>query len=486
MSEHDRFALAGLREAVARAPLDHAAHRALSAALRQAGDAMEADVEGYAAAAIEAGEPMVIFHLATVFFTAGQKTKAASWYELALMLDPDMAIARRNLASIRFDQGHREEAQAHRDRAYRKQCIHINQALQEQRRVLMPVRYLIPGATNTRIEWFIEYATPDTELPAHDIVFNAVGDPDVEEPLFVPSCDFIETSAKPWLNHPAHVSRTRRDRLPGLLQDIADIEVPPVRRVKSLVAALGALGDPGMTFPLLLRPAASHGGEGLLRIEDPIGLHAIGERSSDAWYLSPFRNYRSADGYFRKYRMIFVDREPYPYHLALSSHWLVHYATAEMLSDPAKCGEERRFLDDPESALGEHGMAAIRAIGQRLDLDYAGVDFTILADGRVLVFEANATMLVHPEAPGPFDYKNPFVSRILGAFETMMANRIAEIAALPGDGTAEIVEILQTGRAVLREQDFDQVRHAFLDGEPCLRAAQGSADPARRHEHHCT
>ena len=421
---------------------------------------MEADVEGYAAAAIEADEPMVIFHLATVFFTAGQKTKAASWYELALMLEPDMAIARRNLASIRFDQGHREEAHAHRERAYRQQCVHITPALHERRRVLMlaaggqgnvPVKYLVPGATNTRIEYFIGYAKPDTVLPAHDIVFNVVGDPDVEEPVFVASCNFIETTAKPWLNHPAHVSRTRRDRLPALLHGIADIETPPVRRIKSLVAALGALGDSGMVFPLLLRPAASHGGDGLIRIEDPMGLHAIDAQPSDAWYLSPFRDYRSTDGYFRKYRMIFVDREPYPYHLAISSHWLVHYATADMLSDPAKCEEERRFLEAPELALGMRGMAAIQAIGRRLDLDYAGVDFTILGDGRVLVFEANATMLVHPEGPGPFEHKNPFIARIFGAFETMMANRIAQAAALPGNGTAEIVEILQAGRPVLRQ-----------------------------------
>lgn len=437
MSESDPFALAGLREAVARSPMDAATHRALSAALRRAGEAMEADIEAYAAAAIEAGEPMVLFQIATVFFTAGQNAKAAAWYELALMLDPDMVIARRNLAAIRFEQGHREEARAHRERAYRQQCVHVIHARQEQRRVLMlaaggqgnvPVKYLVPGATNTRIEYFIEYAAPDTALPAHDLVFNVVGDPDVEEPLFVAACDFIEASAKPWLNHPAHISRTRRDRLPGLLHGIADIEVPPTRRVKSLVAALGALGDAGMVFPLLLRPAASHGGDGLIRIEDPIGLHAIDEQASQSWYLSPFRDYRSADGYFRKYRMIFVDRDPFPYHLALSSHWLVHYATADMLSDPAKCEEERRFLEDPEAALGARGMAAIRAIGRRLDLDYAGVDFTVLEDGRVLVFEANATMLVHPEPPGPFDHKNPFIGRIFAAFESMMANRIGAAA----------------------------------------------------------
>ena len=41
----------------------------------------------------------------------------------------------------------------------------------------------------------------------------------------------------------------------------------------------------------------------------------------------------------------------------------------------------------------------IQHVGQALDLDYGGLDFSILEDGRVLVFETNATMLVHPEDP---------------------------------------------------------------------------------------
>ena len=289
----------------------------------------------------------------------------------------------------------------------------------------VPVRYLLPSQTNTRIECFIEYAAPAPCLPAHDVVFNAVGDPDVEEPLFVASCDFIDSSGKPWLNHPAKVSQTRRDRLPSLLHGIPDIELPPVRRLRDLAAAETAMAESGIGFPLLLRPAASHGGDGLARVDTHGGLRLIDPQGADPWYLCPFRDYRSADGYWRKYRMIFVDRAPHPYHLAISAHWLVHYATANMLSDPAKCAEELRFLEDPAAVLGTRAMAAIRAIGKRLDLDYAGVDFTLLPDGRVLVFEANATMLVHPEPPGPFAFKNRFVDRILAAFESLLTSRIA-------------------------------------------------------------
>ena len=42
----------------------------------------------------------------------------------------------------------------------------------------------------------------------------------------------------------------------------------------------------------------------------------------------------------------------------------------------------------------------------------------------MLLFESNATMLVHPEPPGSrHDGKNPFIDRILLAFEAMVLRR---------------------------------------------------------------
>jgi len=91
-----------------------------------------------------------------------------------------------------------------------------------------------------------------------------------------------------------------------------------------------------------------------------------------------------------------------------------------------KLDEERRFLQDPRAALGERAMNAITAIGQRLDLDYGGIDFTLLPDGQVFVFEANATMLTHYERDsGVLAHKNQHVQHIVDAFEHMLAHRTA-------------------------------------------------------------
>ena len=95
-----------------------------------------------------------------------------------------------------------------------------------------------------------------------------------------------------------------------------------------------------------------------------------------------------------------------------------------MEENPWKIEEEHRFLQDPQAALGPRAMAALAAIGRRLDLDYAGVDFTLLPKGRVLVFEANATMLIHKQGVNSvLAHKNPFVQRIVDAFENLQARR---------------------------------------------------------------
>jgi hypothetical protein len=96
---------------------------------------------------------------------------------------------------------------------------------------------------------------------------------------------------------------------------------------------------------------------------------------------------------------------------------LVHYQTSRTALHREWIVEEQRFLEDPKRAIGERAWRAIGEVGRRLDLDFAGVDFAALPDGRVLLFEANATMYVHPEpSDGPLAHKNSFVQRILEAF----------------------------------------------------------------------
>ncbi|MDB5461514.1 MAG: hypothetical protein JWO72_3255 [Caulobacteraceae bacterium] len=385
----------------------------------------------------ESAEPHAC--LGMIYLAVGIDDGAEHHSRRALALDPGHAVASQTLASILEDRGEAAAARAQLDLAYRRQSLFAQPAPGARLRVLVlatvsagnvPYRLIMPPALYSRLVWYMEYAhsgdTPGPQL--YDLVFNTIGDADLAEPSAAAVARFLKVNGRPLLNDPARVMRTRRDRTPDLLGGLEDVVVP--RTVRLEADALRTVGlaqlarRNGFADGVLVRPIGSHGGQGLLRAADAEELAAITPAEGLDHYLTQYVDYRSQGGLFRKYRVLFVDRRPYPYHQAIAQGWLVHHESSGMDDFAERRAEEARFLADPEGALGARGMAAIRRIGLALDLDYCGVDFSVLPDGRLLIFEANATMLAHGEDPaGPFAHKNPYIERIAQAFQALLARR---------------------------------------------------------------
>ena len=81
--------------------------------------------------------------------------------------------------------------------------------------------------------------------------------------------------------------------------------------------------------------------------------------------------------------------------------------------------EEEAFLQDPARVFNSGHHEALRAIQQRIGLEYFGIDCGLDRCGNLVVFEANASMLVH-EQNEDFPYKALFVLRIKSAFDGML------------------------------------------------------------------
>jgi hypothetical protein len=184
-----------------------------------------------------------------------------------------------------------------------------------------------------------------------------------------------------------------------------------------------------------LRRAGTHGGNDFELAHLMWQVRAFVERHGDScdYYLTPFVDYRSPDGHYRKYRFFYVDGEILPYHLAIGDQWKVHHATTAMARTPWMQEEERTFLENPASVFGETQYAALRAIGETIGLDYFGIDCALDAQGAVVVFEVNACMLAHGDNES-FPYKTASVERIKRAFHAMLG-RIASPKAQNGDET---------------------------------------------------
>ena len=384
----------------------------------------------------------ILLHLALSAYEAEDMATAEQACRAILELDADHGEAIVHLGKILFRLGRDAEALALLNRLARRQgLIREGNVDHPVAKVLMlggvgashvPTRYLFDmDSFDTRSLTLLTPDQPDAPLAGvslealaeADLVFNLLGEVEKAGGHLETVAALVQRLGKPVLNHPQRVMRTGRDRAPELFGDIPGLLVPGVRRL-----ARGEPPDPSLfSSPFLIRPGGAHGGEDLTLIETPADLSAYLETvPHERFLLTDFHDFKGDRGAYRKYRFIFVDREPYPYHLAIAENWLVHYWRADMGQAQWKKREEEAFLSDWRGVFGAGAAAVVEQVARRLDLDYGGMDCSLLADGCVLFFEANACMLVHlDDAEAQFPYKFRAVPLIREAVTRMIRSRIS-------------------------------------------------------------
>lgn len=359
---------------------------------------------------------------------------ALAAYRRAVALDPDEAVFHLAAAELAYVIGDEAAANRHRSDALARRRLFAEPHHDGMRSVLV-LAAEGPWPINVPLDLIVDHerialhrlylgsdAALRDDLPRFDLVFNAMSEYEDLGPQIGAARRFIEGNSIPALNLPARLGNTARPALHGALRDVRGCVVPATLRLTRADLA----HQPAPTFPLAVRPVDAHGGRGLERIADLAGLRSYLDASSaEAFDLAAFVDYRDPDGWYRKYRIIFVDGVGYPYHLAISRSWIVHYVTSAMAEHPWMRAEEERFLAEPrrvfpgwERTCGE--VAA--AIG----LDYFGLDCARLPGGEMLVFEADAAMLVHAhDRRDLFGYKHRHVERIAGALAALFDRRAA-------------------------------------------------------------
>ena len=75
---------------------------------------------------------------------------------------------------------------------------------------------------------------------------------------------------------------------------------------------------------------------------------------------------------------------------------------------------------------GAAAWRALSALQERLPLDYFGVDFTRLPDGRLMVFEANPVMRIPYVDTVEFAFRKPYIIALQAALSDLLAARIGE------------------------------------------------------------
>ncbi len=361
------------------------------------------------AVALDASDPRVHAARGNILTRGGFVDGAREAYARAAALDPHDAASRYALAELAYVSRDEATAQTYFDEAFaRERLFSPPLSRRDARHALvlglagpwprnMPLDFVVDDARWTLHRWFLPDAQRTArEVPRVDLIVNALGDSVAGAAALADAQAILAAHAEiPSINAPERLRALGRDRLAATLAGTPGVRVPDARRVSRAVLAASHGDVDGLAYPLLVRPVDTHGGRGLERLEHPGDLPAYLERvTADAYDCSTYVDYRSADGWFRKYRIMYVDGVAYPYHLAIDERWMIHYYRTATTQTNWMRAEETRFLAQPAEAIaGWHG--AVPAIAAALGLDYVGIDCTQLGDGTLLVFEADSAMLVH-------------------------------------------------------------------------------------------
>lgn len=373
-------------------------------------------------------------NLAQALYEFGDTPRAIAAQRRALMLDPDSVASHFALYELLQITGEREAALGHQRKALALQRMFSHVASHEVRSVLVlcapgdwqanvPVDFLFDRATTTVHKLYLldELHASRERPPRYDVIWNTIAESPDAAPYLALAEQVLAAQTKPRLNGPANVLRTARAILPKTLADTGAIVAPTTEVPRDRLER----ADVPFAFPIIVRPVGSHAGLGLEKIDRPHELTAYAARTpAQRYFVSPFIDYSSVDGLFRKYRIVFVDGEPYPVHLAISQRWMIHYYNAQMAENAWMRAEEAAFLSDLRSVFAGPLHDSLLAIAKAVNLEYFGIDCAITRDGKALVFEADPAMLVHSSDPVElYPYKHEYVPRIYRAVERMLDRR---------------------------------------------------------------
>jgi glutamate/tyrosine decarboxylase-like PLP-dependent enzyme len=385
-------------------------------------------------------DPMGHVNLANVLRENGDTAAARAHYEAALSLQPDHPEAHQGLGRILADSGDAAGAARHLQAGFGGRSVvalPYHGGGQPVRLLLLaasgagniPLRHLLDRRVFQTSVVFVEYFDPAAALPPHGVVFNGIGDADLAAPALAAAQSVLALTTAPVINAPEAVAATGRSDNAQRLSGIPGVVTPGAtdlpRALLSAADAATTLARHGFEFPLLIRTPGFHTGRHFLRVESAEALpEALAQLPGERLTVLRYLDARGRDGKARKYRAMMIDGRLYPLHVAVSSHWKIHYFTADMADNPEHRAEDAEFLENMAGVVGPAGMAALAAIQARMGLDYAGIDFGLSARGEILLFEANATMVVNPPEPdAKWAYRRAAVERIGAAVRNMLIAR---------------------------------------------------------------
>ena len=307
-----------------------------------------------------------------------------------------------------------------------------------------PLDFLLEGSDTQLDMLYLGQGVPlPTDIPDHDVAFLAIGESSANVEVLSTLAPVLAAWPKPVVNAaPQEIAGLTRDGVVAMFRNSKRILAPVTSRLdRSHVVAIAGgeteLGDhlAGAAFPIIIRPIDSHAGQALEKIDGASDLAAYLEGNDpDEFYVTAFEDYSGPDGLYRKQRLAFFEGVAYVSHMAVSSHWMVHYLSAEMATRAERRAEEAQFMAEFDETFAVRHAEAFAEMHAAFGLDYFAIDCAETKDGRLLLFEADVAMIIHAmDSEQLYPYKKPAMRKLFAAFQAMLAR-----AAKGAEGAASI------------------------------------------------
>ena len=263
-------------------------------------------------------------------------------------------------------------------------------------------------------------------LPRPDVLVNLISEPLVCRRSLERLDVVVREGELKVINSVDATLRSARTALSGVFaaSGVANARAPLTTRFTGALDGLPEhIEASGHRWPVLVRPSGTHGSKGLKKIDDPEALPVSDTAKCDL-LVSEFVDFRSGDGLYRKYRMIWADGTIFRRHVITATNWnITGPARVDMVDRPETITAEKEFLASSGDALDERIADLFRIVG----LDFGVIDFAVLDSGEIIVFELNGTFQIsrsiRPEVQERWGYLEANNEAIVNAIVASIARR---------------------------------------------------------------
>jgi tetratricopeptide (TPR) repeat protein/glutathione synthase/RimK-type ligase-like ATP-grasp enzyme len=242
----------------------------------------------------------------------------------------------------------------------------------------------------------------------------------------------IDAIGAPLINAPEPAAECTRQLTSTRLADIPNMVVPGVfryfRDVKRLDEVVTAIEEDS-AYPVILRTTGEQESANMALVHTRTELLEVLLRlQSEQIYMIEYEGTPQRDGFYRRIRAAFVDGTPIIIRADYDQQWIVKSRGASPFEhyreQPDLLADANDIVSRPHDRLGAPAMEALEAVARSIPLEIFGMDFDVDDEGRVVLFEANASMNVgRIMGPTEFAYPPEAMSRFISHIERLIQRK---------------------------------------------------------------